>query len=131
MERLHHPLELPHLLAVRTRRGIARVRREIADRRVAPVVREAAVDEDLLVGDLVHGEELDGRDPEVAQVADRCLGGEARIGAAEVVANPRQLLREALHVELVDDGLRPGAVERPVALPVERPVDDDAPRDRG
>ena len=40
-------------------------------------------------------------------------------------------LREALDVQLVDHRLVPRACERPVALPVEARVDDDALRDRG
>ena len=45
VERLHHPLELAHLLAVPAGRRVERVRREVADRAVAPVVRQAALDE--------------------------------------------------------------------------------------
>ena len=41
VQRLHHPLELAHLLAARAGRGVERVRREVADRAVAPVVRQA------------------------------------------------------------------------------------------
>ena len=41
------------------------------------------------------------------------------VGAAQVLAHAGVPLREALHVQLVDDGLVPGRLERPVALPVE------------
>ena len=59
VQRLDHALELAHLLAVRARRRVERVRREIADRRVAPVVRQPATVEEALVDDVMHGEELD------------------------------------------------------------------------
>ena len=41
VQRLDHALELAHLLAARAGRGVQRVRREEADRAVAPVVRQA------------------------------------------------------------------------------------------
>ena len=131
VERLHHPLELAHLLAARARRRVEGVRREEADRGVAPVVGQAALGEELLVGDVVHREQLDGGDAEVAEVRDRGLGGEARVRAAQVLAHAGHQLREALHVHLVDHRLVPRRRRRPVALPEERVVDDDALRDRG
>ena len=131
VERLHHPLELAHLLAARPGRRVEGVRREEADRGVAPVVRQAPLGEELLVGDVVHREQLDGGDAEVAEVRDRGLRGEARVRAAEVLAHAGHQLREALHVHLVDHRLVPRRRRRPVVLPRERVVDDDALRDRG
>ena len=52
VQRLHHALELAHLVVGRR---VQRVRREVADRRVAPVVREPAVVQEALVGDVVDG----------------------------------------------------------------------------
>ena len=68
-------------------RGVERVRREVADRRVAPVVREAAVVEEALVGDVVDRQQLDRGDAEVAEVRERRLGREAGVRAAQVVAD--------------------------------------------
>ena len=107
VERLHHPLELAHLLAARAGRRVEGVRREEADRGVAPVVRQAPLGEELLVGDVVHREQLDGGDAEVAEVRDRGLRGEPRVRAAEVLAHAGHQLREALHVHLVDHRLVP------------------------
>ena len=87
VKRLHHPLELAHLLAARAGRRIRRVRREVADRRVAPVVREPALDEHVLVRDVVDREKLDRRDAEVLQVGDGRLGGEARVRPPQVLAD--------------------------------------------
>jgi hypothetical protein len=126
----HHPLELEHLLAVGAGRGVERVRREVADRRVAPVVRQPAVVEEALVGDVVDREELDRGDAELLEYAS--AGSEARPGvrAAQVLAHVGVELREALHVRLVDHRLVPRRVGRRVVLPVEVRVDDDALRDR-
>ena len=87
VERLHHPLELAHLLAARPGRGVAGVRGEEPDRRVAPVVREPLLDEEVLVGDVVDGQQLDGGDAEVAEVRDRGLRGEPGVRSAQVVAH--------------------------------------------
>ncbi len=131
VHRLHEPLELAHLLAVRPRRGVAGMRSEEADRRVAPVVRQAPRLEEVLVGDVVDGEQLDRRHAEVDEVPDRRVGGKARVGAPEILAHARHPLGEALHVQLVDDRLVPGAPQEVVALPLERLVEDDRLGDRG
>jgi hypothetical protein len=131
VQRLDHALELAHLLAADAGRGVERVRREEADRRVAPVVRQPAVDEEGLVGDVVNGQQLDGRDAERLQVLERGRVGEPRVGAAQVLAHVRVELREALDVHLVDDQLVQRDVGAAVALPVEAGVDHHALGDRG
>ena len=65
VQRLDHPLELAHLVA---RRRVERVRREVADARVAPVVGQPAVGEEALVDDVVHRQQLDRRHAERRQV---------------------------------------------------------------
>ncbi len=82
MQRLDHPLELAHLLARRARRGIVRMRREEADRAVAPVVGQAPVDEEVLVGVVMHRQQLDRSHAEVLEVPDRGLGRQAAVGPA-------------------------------------------------
>jgi len=82
VQRLHHPLELAHLLAARAGRGVQRVRREKADRGVAPVVREPPLVEERLVRDVVDRQQLDGCDAELAEVRERRLRGEAGVRAA-------------------------------------------------
>ena len=84
----------------------------------------------LLVRDVVNRQQLDRGDAEVAEVRDRRLGREAGVRAAQVLAHARVLLRESLHVHLVDDRVVPRRRRRPVVLPVEARVDDDALRDR-
>ena len=130
---LDHALELAHLLPADAGRRVARVRREEADRRVAPVVGEAAVGQERLVGDVVDRQQLDRRHPERLEVLDRGLGGEAGVGAAEVLAHAGMAHREAPDVGLVDDGLVHRRVGTAVLLPLEAIVDDDAlgDRDRG
>ena len=132
VQRLHHPLELAHLLAAAVARRVQRVRREVADRRVAPVVRQALVVQEPLVRDVVDREQLDGGDAEALQVRDRRVRREPRVRAAQVLAHVGVLLREALDVHLVDDGLVPRRARARVvvAFPVEALVDDDALRHR-
>ena len=115
---------------MRPRRGVAGVRSEEADRRVPPVVRQSPRLQDVLVGDVVDREKLDGRDAEIDEVRDRRLGREPGVGAAKILADARQEAREALHVELVDHRLVPRAAQELIALPLERLVDHDRLRDR-
>ena len=64
-----HRLELLHLLAGLARRGVVVVRREVADRVVAPVVAQAALQQVGVVDELVHRQQLDGGDAELGEVA--------------------------------------------------------------
>ena len=61
VQHLHHLLEVLHLLAPLTAVVVLVVRREEPDRVVAPVVAQAAVDEVLVVDELVHRLQLDRR----------------------------------------------------------------------
>ena len=66
VQRLDHALELAHLLAAGAGRGVAGVRREVADRAVAPVVRQPLLVQEALVGDVVDRQQLDRGDAELA-----------------------------------------------------------------
>ena len=68
VQRLDHALELLDLLALRPRGRVGGVRREVADRRVAPVVREPALVDEALLDDVVHREQLHRGDAERRQV---------------------------------------------------------------
>ena len=127
---LDHALELGELLAPRPGRRIQRVGCEEADRGVAPVVGEPALDQVALVGDVMDRQQLDGGDAQRRQVLDRRIGGEACVGAAQILPHERVQLREALDVKFVDDRLRPRSIGRSVAFPVEGLVDDDSLRNR-
>ena len=110
VQRLHHPLELLHLLAAPAGRRVERVRREVADRAVAPVVGQALGGEVHLVGDVVDRQQLDGGDAERREVLERRLRCEPRVRArAAPRGTPLHQLREALDVQLVDHGLVPRA----------------------
>ena len=128
---LDHALELAHLLAADAGRRVARVRRQVADRGVAPVVGEPAVGQEGLVGDVVDRQQLDGGHAERLEVLDRGLGGQAGVGAAQVLAHAGVAHGEPLDVRLVDHRLVHRGVRRPVVLPVEAVVDDHRLGDRG
>ena len=85
VQRRDHLLELAHLAAALAAQGRGRVggvRGEVADRVVAPVVAQAALQQVRLGGEVVDGEELDGGDAQVYQVVDHGGMGEGCIGAA-------------------------------------------------
>ena len=81
---LDHGLELvEHALRV-GRRGVGGVGGEEAHRVVAPVVPQASQHEIGLVGERVHGQQLDRGDTEPEQVVDEGRVGEAGIRAAQL-----------------------------------------------
>ena len=65
------------------------VRGEEADRAVAPVVRQPALGEERLVDDVVDRQQLDGGDAERPEVRERRVGGQAGVGAAQVLGHVR------------------------------------------
>ena len=99
------------------------VRREVADRVVAPVVDQPAIAKARILDELMHGQKLDGRHAEALQILDRLGVRHAGIGAAQLVGDERVRLGEALDVRLVDDGLVPRRLRPAVLSPVEERVD--------
>ena len=95
VQRLDHALELPYLLAAAAGGGVLGVRREVADRAVAPVVGRARDRPGTTRRDVVDRQQLDGRHTQVLEVLERRLGGEPGIGAAQVVAHIGMGHREA------------------------------------
>ena len=122
VQRLDHLLELLHLVAVRAARRVVVVRGEVADGVVAPVVVQAAVEQVLLVDEVVHRQQLERGDPEPGEVLDERRIGDARVRAAQVLGHVGVQLRGALHVRLVDHRVGPGRAQPTVALPVEERV---------
>ena len=78
---LHHRLELLHLLAAFTERRVGVLRGEEADRVVAPVVRQALVEQGAVLHELVHRHQFDGRDAEPGEVVDHRRVRDAGVGA--------------------------------------------------
>ena len=115
----HHRLELGHLLAAVARGRVGVVRGEEADRVVAPVVHEAALDHRRLGDELVDRQQLDGRHAEVAQVVDDRGRRHAGVRAAQLLRHPVVERGHPLDVRFVDDGVPPAVTQPLVALPVE------------
>ena len=74
-------------------------------------------------------QQLDGGDAEALEVLDERGVGEAGVGAPQVLGDVGVPHRRALHVDLVDDRVRPRRAQLAVAVPVEERVDDDAAGD--
>ena len=100
--------------------------REPRQRAVAPVVGEAALVQETFVGEGVHRHELHRRDAQRLQVLDHGRHGQREILAPPLRRYVRMQLREALHVQLVDQRIAPRHCGLPVAFPVEDAVDDAA-----
>ena len=90
--------------------GVGGLGGEEGEGRVPPVVRQAAFGEERLVALGVHGQQLDGGDSQILQVGHRGRVSQARVGAAQRRRHAGHVLREALDVDLVDDGGLPRGV---------------------
>ena len=127
VHRLHHRLELLHLLA-EPAGGVVGVRREEAEGVVAPVVAQALVEQRGVLDELVHRHQLDRGHAELLQVGGDRRVRETGVRPALLLRHVGVQLREALDVRLVDEGLVVGDGEAAVALPVEERVDHHAVR---
>ena len=125
VHRLHHLLELLDLLAEVAARAVLAVRREVADRVVAPVVAQPHLHEPVVVDELVHRHQLDRGDAEPDEPVDDVGEREPRVGAAEVRRHRRVRLREPLGVDFVEQRLVQRCHRRAVVAPVEVRIDDD------
>ena len=128
VQRLHHQLEVGHLLAVLAAVGVLVVGREEVEGVVAPVVAQSPLEQVRVVGELVDGQQLEGGDAERSQVLDEGRVGDAGIGAAQFRVDVGMAHRGALHVGLVDHGVGPRHTQRLVLSPVEERVHHDAAR---
>ena len=124
-------------------RGIARLRTEISQGVVAPVVNEAACLQVWFIMMLVHRQQAHRRNAESLQVGDRSGLRQTRIAAAQQRRHIRMTLRETLHMQLVEDEvfarMRRPTVLTPIVVVVHHPrtgrlmpftAADDLPRPR-
>ncbi len=72
--------------------------------------------------------QLDRRDAEFLQVLDCRLEREALIRAASGFRNPRMQLREAAHMQFVNDRVVPLGARRPIVAPGERRIENGRER---
>ena len=100
---LDHRLELRDLCAGVLCSRVTVVRGEVADRVVAPVVRQSLGLERRIVRELLDRHELDRGDAELRQVLDDRRVRHAGVGAAQLVRDFWVAHRHALDVGLVDD----------------------------
>ncbi len=73
--------------------------------------------------EVVHRQQLDRRHPESGQVGDRLIRREPRIGPAQMIGQPGEVLGEPLDVQLIDDRVCPGDAQQLITLPIEMGVD--------
>ena len=88
--------------------GVAGVRREVAESRVAPVVSPVGGEQAGLGRAGLHGQQFQRRHREALQILDDGRVGDALEGALQVRGDLRVQLGQADHVRLVDHRLFPG-----------------------
>src|SRR5690606_39390871 len=86
---------------------VAGLRREEADRVVSPVVRQALVEQTLILNVRMDRQELDGRDAQALDVVDDRLLAETLEVAAQLRRHGRMQHRVAAHVRLIEDRALP------------------------
>jgi hypothetical protein len=123
VESLDHLLELDHLLAAIARGRVGGVRGEVSDRGIAPVVGQATLNQGVLRDEVVDGEQLNCRNPELHQVIDYRTACHACVSASQFRRYRRVQHRYAPDVCLVDDRLVQRGARCGVVTPVERRVD--------
>ena len=101
MQRIHHRLELVDLAAGLpgpNRGRIGLMRSEVADRVVAPVVRQSALQQERLGNAFMHRQQLDRGHPEIGQVGDGRFVAQAGVRSAQLRRDARMARGEALDV---------------------------------
>ncbi len=130
MQESHHALELAeHRGGTRgtgVRRGVGRVRCEEPEGVVAPRVLATGVPEPRLGVERVHGQQLEGRHADAAQVGDGARVRDAGVRPAQVLGDVGVRSGERADVRLVHDGPVQGDVGLRHTAPVEGIVDHDA-----
>ena len=122
MQRSDHRLELTHLVPARIGGRVARLRREVADGVVAPVVDQAVADELIGVEKMMHRHQLHRCHAQLLQMVERCGVRQSGIGSAQVLGYVCVAFREALDMQLVDDRVGPRGVRAAVIAPWERRI---------
>ncbi len=126
MQALDHGLEAGD----RFRRQQARIGRKKADRVVAPIIAEAAVDQMAVVDRGMDRQQLDRGDAEPEQVVDHRRRSEAGKSAAMLGVDAGVAFGDAAHAELENDRLFPRDLRPPLLAPGKGGLDDPAFRDK-
>ena len=122
---LDHGLEVGD----RVRRQQARIGRKKADRVVAPIIGEPALDQMTVVDRGVDRQQLDRGDAEPDQVVDHRRRGEAGKGAAMLRVDAGMAFGDRRARELENDRLFPRDLRPALLAPGEGGLDDPAFRD--
>ncbi|MNM73230.1 hypothetical protein D3C81_849500 [compost metagenome] len=102
---------------------VGRFRGEVRHGVVAPVIAQPALQQETVLQDGVHRQQLDGGDAHLHQVVDKARVAQRGEGAAQVGQQVVAQHRQAAHVGFIDDGGGPRHRGRSVVAPVEACVD--------
>ncbi|OPZ08098.1 MAG: hypothetical protein BWZ08_01406 [candidate division BRC1 bacterium ADurb.BinA292] len=128
VQRLDHLFELVDLLAQLAAGGIFVVRREKADRVVAPVIAQPALEQVRVVHELVDRHQFHGRHAQALQIIHGGRMRQAGVRPAHLLRHVGMALCEALDVQLVDDRFVQRDLGAQIVAPRKRRVDHDRTR---
>ena len=100
-------------------RRVARLRREVAERVVAPEVLQPVLHQTMVVQVAVHRQQLDRRHAEAPEIVDHRRACHAAVGAAQSGRHLGMRHGEAAHMQLVDHHVLPGQRRTAVVTPGE------------
>ena len=100
-----------------TRARIARLRREIGERRIAPVVAQVLLGEEAIVGERVDRQQFDRRHADLEKMLDDRRVAERLVGAADRDRQVRAQLRQAFDMGLIDERVAPRPTQRRIVAP--------------
>ncbi len=119
MQGFDHLLELGHLLPTTAGGRERPMGGEVGERIVAPVVGQTDFQQVRLAGELMDGQQLDGRDTQLGQMSDRRWMCHSGVGPAQFLGYLRVQLGEPFDVGFVDHRASPGGSRVLVRTPVE------------
>ena len=124
MQGTDHRLELLDLTARGGAAGVLGVGGKEADGVVAPVIGQTLVDQRGVVGEMVHGHQLDRCGAQRFQVVDDDRVRDRGVGAAARLGDVGVRLGQSLDMRLVDNSFGVPPSRRAVHTPVEERADD-------
>ena len=111
MQDRHHASELiNHTLSAAPACSLGSVRRfrgKERQRRITPIIRQPAFNQERLIVFGVDGQQFHSRDAQLLQIVHRCGVRQSCVSSPQVIRNVRHIEREALDVQLIDHGLVP------------------------
>ena len=126
----HHSFELDDFRPRFPVARVARMRRKKTDGVVAPVIRQATIDQRFVVQMRVHRQKLDCGHAQIFQIADHFFIRDCGVSASQFLRNLPPKFCESLHVRFINHRFGKRPVRFLIIAPFECRIDNDRLRHR-